>query len=440
MATKSQLKQYFKTGKIPTQAQFGELIDFIQPLISDNVSDRPNQTLRFGGDGTKPIVNGLRIVHYYENDDTIYNYWIFTNEAGGNNQSGISIPMFVIKRISSKEPNLSLGMPDLEYAIPTREQLTDWVRRGYNCDTADADILHLALTDFTFKPWSEGGGSEFPRVAFINSQSDWNTWLTKFKAAHPEAVNSGGSGSPILGDWVIDSYTFIIECSENINFATGNDSYDFFNCSIVTYYSRDSAITINFSNCAFSHCYLSSNYSISNGDSNSGCNISEGTFDYCLISITANINNAHIYNCNLDGSGSTHACNIVESDVKINTIEAGLVAASNIQRCNIIGVEIYGSRLHNCTIHSAKLTSNFIEMIGCNIPHNVSSKNAFENSASEIKGFIFGCDFSNLVSIPGVMKGVQCCKFKSTLLSSGVIKADLFGDKSAASNGMNTGV
>lgn len=28
MATKSQLKQYFETGKIPTAAQFGELIDY----------------------------------------------------------------------------------------------------------------------------------------------------------------------------------------------------------------------------------------------------------------------------------------------------------------------------------------------------------------------------------------------------------------------------
>lgn len=42
MATKSQLKQYFETGKISTQVQFGELIDFIQPLITDNVTDRPN--------------------------------------------------------------------------------------------------------------------------------------------------------------------------------------------------------------------------------------------------------------------------------------------------------------------------------------------------------------------------------------------------------------
>lgn len=159
MATKSQLKQYFETGKIPTQVQFGELIDFIQPLITDNVTDRPNQTLLFGGDTPNPIINGLRIIHYYENDGNIYNYWIFTNEAGRNNLSGISIPMFVIKRISSEEPNLSLDMPNLEYAIPTREQLTSWVEQGHDCDTADADTLHSALTYLTFKPWSEGGGT-----------------------------------------------------------------------------------------------------------------------------------------------------------------------------------------------------------------------------------------------------------------------------------------
>lgn len=159
MATKSQLKQYFETGKIPTQAQFGELIDFVQPLISDNVSDRPNQTLLFGGDTPNPIINGLRIIHYYENNDTIYNYWIFTNEAIGSNQSGISIPMFVIKRISSEEPNLSLDMPNLEYAIPTKEQVTNWVQQRYDCDTADANTLHSALTYLTFKPWSESGGS-----------------------------------------------------------------------------------------------------------------------------------------------------------------------------------------------------------------------------------------------------------------------------------------
>lgn len=159
MATKSQLKQYFETGKIPTQVQFGELIDFIQPLITDDVTDRPNQTLLFDGDTPNPIINGLRIIHYYETDGNIYNYWIFTNEAGVNNLYGISIPMFVIKRISSEEPNISLDKLNLEYAIPTREQLTSWVEQGHDCDTADAYTLHSALTSLTFKPWSEGGGS-----------------------------------------------------------------------------------------------------------------------------------------------------------------------------------------------------------------------------------------------------------------------------------------
>lgn len=53
---------------------------------------------------------------------------------------------------------------------------------------------------------------------------------------------------------------------------------------------------------------------------------------------------------------------------------------------------------------------------------------------------MFGCNFSSLESIPGVMKGVQCCKFKSTLLSQGIIFADIFGNKNASTNGMNTGV
>lgn len=38
------------------------------------------------------------------------------------------------------------------------------------------------------------------------------------------------------------------------------------------------------------------------------------------------------------------------------------------------------------------------------------------------------------------MKGVQCCKFKSTLLSQDIILADIFGNKNASTNGMNTGV
>lgn len=47
MATKAQLKQYFETGKIPTQAQFGELIDSLINLPSTDITKRPNQNLFF---------------------------------------------------------------------------------------------------------------------------------------------------------------------------------------------------------------------------------------------------------------------------------------------------------------------------------------------------------------------------------------------------------
>lgn len=426
MATKSQLKQYFETGKIPTQAQFGKLIDFVQPLITDDITDRPNQTLRFGSDSSKPIVNGFRTVHYRDSDDSIFNFWLFTNASNDSNEAGIAVPVFAILRITNIAPGIPSDNSKLRYFIPEVEHITAWVQQGIDCDTAsDADVFN-ALQNWPFKDWPEGGGSEFPRVAYIDGQSAWNTWLTKFKAAHPEAANSGGSGSPILNQWVIDSYTFIIECSEDIDFATGSDTYEFLNCTIINNDTTEETIVMDFENCVFRNCHIDSGYSISGGD-----------FNNCSLLIDGNINNASINDCSLHGGGTSYACNIRKSDVRVITLEAGTVEYSDIAHCILNdSVSVKGCKLHSCTIYGAKFSSEFTEMIGC----SSAFKTAFNGSANEIKGFIFGCDFSGLEGIPGVMKGVQCCKFKSTLLSSGVILADIFGNKNAATNGMNTGV
>ena len=48
MATKSQLKTYFEKGDIPTSTQFGELIDSLLSVPSEDTMDRPNQNLFFG--------------------------------------------------------------------------------------------------------------------------------------------------------------------------------------------------------------------------------------------------------------------------------------------------------------------------------------------------------------------------------------------------------
>lgn len=426
MATKAQLKQYFETGKIPTEAQFGELIDFVQPFITDNVTNRPNQTLLFGGYTPNPIINGLRIVHYYENDDNIYNYWIFTNESGGNNSSGISIPMFVIKRISSKEPNLSPDIPDLEYAIPTREQLTSWVRQGHDCDTADVDTLHSALTYLTFKPWAEGGGSEFPRVAYINDQSAWNTWLTKFKAAHPEAANSGGSGSPILNQWVIDSYTFIVETSEDINFAP-DDTYEFINCSFINNDTTEDSLVMIVYNCVFRNCQIDSGYRIINGE-----------FCECVCNFDATADSGTFKHCNIYGSGTLKNCNVTQCGVWISSIINGRYKYCNLYEGEIAGsASITGGSIFGATFASVTIQSTWINLFNC---MTISGTAIKAGATKIIQGFIYGCDFANITSTDWVMKGAQCCKFKSTLLSQNVIKADLFGNKSAASNGMNTGI
>lgn len=425
MATKSQLKQYFETGKIPTQAQFGELIDFFMPQPSDDAGQRSNQTLKFGQDDEieNPIINGLRTVHYKENDTNIYNFWIFTNY--NVNDTGIAVSLFIMFRMSDSNPGIPSSNTKFRYYIPSELEVQSWVSQGIDCDRATDEELWNALQNFQYKDWPEGGGSEFPRVAYIDGQDAWDNWYIQFREANPGNGNSGGSGSPILNEMIIDGYTFIIETSDEINFQ-GTETLEFLNCTIINNDTTKDTISMNFSGCVFRNCHLDSGYRISNGE-----------FNNCSLLIDGNINNASINDCSLHGGGTSYSCNIRKSDVRVITLEAGNVEYSDIAHCILNdSVSVKGCKLHSCTIYGAKFSSEFTEMIGC----SSAFKTAFNGSANEIKGFIFGCDFSGLEGIPGVMKGVQCCKFKSTLLSQGIILADIFGNKNASTNGMNTGV
>lgn len=159
MATKAQLKQYFETGKIPTQAQFGELIDFFMPQPSDDAGKRSNQTLKFGQDDEieNPIINGLRTVHYKENDTNIYNFWIFTNY--NINNAGIAVPLFIMFRMSDSNPGIPSSNTKFRYYIPSELEVQSWVSQGVDCDRATDEELWNALQNFQYKDWPEGGGS-----------------------------------------------------------------------------------------------------------------------------------------------------------------------------------------------------------------------------------------------------------------------------------------
>ena len=155
----AQIKALFQTGKIPTQAQFGELIDFFMPQPSDNAGQRSNQTLKFGQDDKieNPIINGLRTVHYKENDTNIYNFWIFTNY--NVNDAGIAVPLFIMFRMSDSNPGIPSSNTKFRYYIPSELEVQSWVIQGIDCDRATDEELWNALQNFQYKDWPEGGGS-----------------------------------------------------------------------------------------------------------------------------------------------------------------------------------------------------------------------------------------------------------------------------------------
>ena len=143
MATKSQLKQYFETGKIPTQAQFGELIDYIAPMVDDNNNN--NKTIIFG-DNTKPFIDGFRIIHTRV-DNIRYAYYLFTMTSKNVSANSV-IPYFVIR---SSVTNNGNGEIATEIHILSNLEVGTYFSKGACALTATDDII-LACT-------SAGSGS-----------------------------------------------------------------------------------------------------------------------------------------------------------------------------------------------------------------------------------------------------------------------------------------
>lgn len=426
MATKSQLKQYFETGKIPTQDQFGELINSFINIPSQNTEDRCNQNLFFGNGEENPYIQGIRTISKADDSsNSVVNMWIFSTY--NNNDGELAIPMFILMRTSTKNPGLLPANNTLRYCIPDILNIETFVQRKVDCNTSTDNDIFNTVHNWQFKPFGEGG-STFPRVAYIDSQSAWNTWYNNFKAAHDENETNGKISSINMEGIIIDNCTFIIETQIDINFKSGTDAILFKDCFFQFENTEDSNANINFSGCRFIHSYISGN-----------CNFQNGIFENCTFDIGTTINNAIIYKSYITAN-KLYKCNCYYSTICNVTIEDGNVQACDVLHSQLLGLSSSRSKFYSCQIEQLKLRDTIgLVLYGCNISSGAS--NPFAGStATVIQGFIWACDFSNMSAIPGVMKGAQCCKFKSTLLSSGVILADIFGNKNAAANGMNTGV
>lgn len=143
MATKSQLKTYFETGKIPTQAQFGELIDYIAPIIDDNNN---NKTIIFG-DNTKPFIDGFRIIHTTVNN-TRYAYYLFTMTSKNVSANSVT-PYFIIR---SSVANNGNGEIAIEIHILSNLEVRTYVSKGAGALTATNDIILAIIKNYSYVP------------------------------------------------------------------------------------------------------------------------------------------------------------------------------------------------------------------------------------------------------------------------------------------------
>lgn len=144
MATKSQLKQYFETGKIPTQAQFGELIDSIFNIISS-----PDGSLNINGDenNIKLSIKNYRSLHgLYMSQLSVSLHLFFNNDIKNGTKP---VPVFII---FSTVNNLTNPVnASIKYAVPNVTLLKSMTDDNLDYLTASLDIIIQRFTALKIK-------------------------------------------------------------------------------------------------------------------------------------------------------------------------------------------------------------------------------------------------------------------------------------------------
>lgn len=139
MATKSQLKQYFETGKIPTQAQFGELIDSIFNIIGS-----PDGSLNINGDenNIKLSIKNHRSLHGYISPLSVSLHLFFNNDIINGTKP---VPVFII--LSTVNNLINQVNASIKYAVPNVTLLKSMTDDNLDYLTADLDVITRRFTD-----------------------------------------------------------------------------------------------------------------------------------------------------------------------------------------------------------------------------------------------------------------------------------------------------
>ena len=145
MATKSQLKQYFETGKIPTQAQFGELIDSIFNIIGS-----PDGSLNINGDenNIKLSIKNYRSLHgVYRSQSSVSLHLFFNNDIKNGTKP---VPVFIIFSTINNLTNPANA--DIKYAVPNVTSLKSMTDDKLDYLTASLDVIirRFAVLNITY--------------------------------------------------------------------------------------------------------------------------------------------------------------------------------------------------------------------------------------------------------------------------------------------------
>lgn len=144
MATKSQLKQYFETGKIPTQAQFGNLIDSIFNIIGS-----PDGSLNINGDenNIKLSIKNYRSLHgIYTPQLSVSLHLFFNNDIKNGTKP---VPVFII--FSTVNNLINDVNANIQYAVPNVTLLKSMTDDKLDYLTASLDVIIQRFTALKIK-------------------------------------------------------------------------------------------------------------------------------------------------------------------------------------------------------------------------------------------------------------------------------------------------
>lgn len=174
MATKSQLKTYFETGKIPTQAQFGDLIDSIFNIIGS-----PDGSLNINGDenNIKLSIKNYRSLHgVYMSQSSVSLHLFFNNDIKNGTKP---VPVFII---FSTVNNLTNPVnANIKYAVPDVTLLKSMTDDKLDYLTASLDVIiqrftALKITYYDLVP-KEKEVKKPSIVTIIYTDSDYTTYV-----------------------------------------------------------------------------------------------------------------------------------------------------------------------------------------------------------------------------------------------------------------------